>query len=68
MCYVLDKEVVAKVLLYGELMDGFLSSSPPPSINSWTQHMHYYYHTSDVVFNYFFVVLASCYCVVYVVT
>ena len=33
-----------KDLWHGELMDGFWSPPLPPSMNSWTQHMHYYYH------------------------
>ena len=45
MCYILDREVVVeKDLLYGELMDGFWFPPSFPPMNSWTQHMYYYYH------------------------
>ena len=32
-----------KDLLYGEQMDQFWFPPSPSSMNSWTQHMHYYF-------------------------
>ena len=45
MHYALDREVVQrrKNMLYGELMMD-LVPFPPPSMNSWTQHMYYCCH------------------------
>ena len=46
MCYELDKEVVSEKegFVVWRANGRILVSSPPPSINIWTQHMHYYYH------------------------
>ena len=46
MSYVLDKEVVVERerFVVWRANGRIWVPSPPSSINSWTQHMHYYYH------------------------
>ena len=45
MCYVLDREVVAKKVEFVVWRANRWVSSPLPSMNSWTQYMQYYFHT-----------------------
>ena len=42
----IDREVVAeeKGFVIWRANGWILVPSPPPTINSWTQHMHYYNH------------------------
>ncbi len=44
--YVLDREVVAEKegFVVCRANGRILVPSPPSSMNSWTQHMNYYYH------------------------
>ena len=46
MYYVLDRELVAdkEGVVVWRANGQILVPSPPPSMNSWTQHMHHYYH------------------------
>ena len=46
MYYVLDREVMAEKegFIVWRANRQILVPSPPPSMDSWIQHMHYYYH------------------------